>query len=112
MKDKRMHAPGVTAAPGYREWQCFRRRWFGDFCAECTAFERCSSRAWLRFTARAPELAQRKQSFFLHRTRGGSFAGRRSPQPGRRYKPGKRYTGWRRKDEWRSYSKRSEEAKG
>ena len=52
----------------YGETICFKKRWFSDFCAECVAFERCSARAWLKFTLKAPELAQRKPDF-LRRAR-------------------------------------------
>jgi hypothetical protein len=100
----------IEAAWKYGEVTCFKKYWFSDFCAECVAFERCSARAWLRFTMKAPGLAQRKPDF-LRRARA-NFRKQRPPQPERRYKPRKRYPkrkypedNWR-KGERRSYSKR------
>ncbi len=58
----------VEAVWKYGEATCFKKHWFSDFCAECVAFERCSARAWLRFTMKVPELAQRKPDF-LRRAR-------------------------------------------
>jgi|Deesub1362B_J571_1020462.scaffolds.fasta_scaffold00376_25 hypothetical protein len=69
------------------EYDCFRKRWFSDFCAECEAFERCSARVWLKFTMKAPHLARRK-SGFLRRAKA-NFKKQHSSQ--KRRHPKKRY---------------------